>query len=488
MGAGKTRAAIEVVKEMRADQPDLCGSVFCTNSLKYQWREEIQKWDPDAKVVIIDGDKGTRARQWHGIGAVQYVIVGYTGLVFDWDHMKKHMPLDFCIADEATHIKGFRAKRSKRLKEMAKHVPVRMALTGQPVENRPEELFSIMEFVDPTVFGEFYKFDRTFIVRDHFGKPLRYKKLDLLHQRLDPAMVRRSREDIAQYLPTKNEVELPVRAYPLTQKLVDHVVRDLLGVLEEVGGAGEFDVAAHYGQHESTQQNALKGEVMSRVTCLRLLCSHPTLLTDSAVRFDDPDTPTGSKYASFLREAGYLGFEEGSAKLDALADLVDQLAQEGDFKLVVFSGFKQMLRLIGQMLREKEVGYTLMDGDTPSEERFKKMARFKTSPSCRVFLSSDAGAYGINLDTGTHLINYDLPWSAGALQQRIARIDRTSSEVGQIDIVNMFTADTVEEFQYLKLVEKAKVAAAFVDSEGIPAGRLDLDLDSLKAFLESRAN
>ena len=226
---------------------------------------------------------------------------------------------------------------------------------------------------------------------------------------------------------------------------------------------------------------------MSRVTCLRLLCSHPTLLTDSAVRFDDPDTPTGSKYASFLREAGYLGFEEESAKLDALAELVDELRGEGAFKLVIFSGFKQMLRIIGAMLQERKVGYTLMDGDTEAKARFTKMERFKTSPSCQVFLSSDAGAYGINLDTGTHLINYDLPWSAGALQQRIARIDRTSSEVGQINIVNMFTAGTVEEYQYLKLVEKAKVAAAFVDSEGIPAGKLDLDLDSLKQFLESQA-
>ena len=256
MGAGKTRAAIEVVKEMRAEDGSVAGSVFCTRSLKFQWEDEIHKWDPDAKVAIIDGTKDQRAAQWRQLEYAQYVIMGYPALLFDWENMQRYLPMDFVIADEATHIKGFRAKRSRRLKEVGRHVPVRMALTGQPVENRPEELFSIMEFVDPTVFGDFFKFDRTFIVRDHFGKPVRYKKLDLLHQRLDPAMVRRSREDIAQYLPQKAEVELPVRAYPMTQQLIDHVVADLLGVLEEVTSVGEFNVAAHYGQEESSQQNA----------------------------------------------------------------------------------------------------------------------------------------------------------------------------------------------------------------------------------------
>lgn len=488
MGAGKTRVAIEVVKELRSQQPDLAGSVFCTNSLKYQWREEIQKWDPGAKVAIIDGTKAKRGYQWHQLEDAQYVILGYTALIFDWDLMKKYMPTDFCISDEATQIKSFKAKRSRRLKEVGKHVPMRLALTGQPVENRPEELFSIMEFVDPTVFGEFWKFDRTFIVRDHFGRPTRYKKLDMMHRRLDPAMVRRSREDIAQYLPTKNEVELPVQPYPKTQQVLTVITEDLLGLLSEAMGGAEFDVEAHYGEKERDQSdNRLKGEVMSRVVCMRLLCCHPSLLTDSGARYDDPDTPTGSKYASYLRSAGYLNFEEDSAKLDALMEYIDELSAEGDFKLVIFSGFKQMLRIIGSHLRCRKIGYTIMDGDTPAKERFQKMQRFRDQNSCQVFLSSDAGSYGINLDTGTNLINYDLPWSGGVLAQRIARIDRTSSAVGQINIVNMFCAGTVEEYQYLKLVEKGKVAAAFVDSEGISAGKLDLDLASLKSFLESHS-
>jgi SNF2 family DNA or RNA helicase len=299
-------------------------------------------------------------------------------------------------------------------------------------------------------------------------------------------MIRRSREDIAQYLPVKNEIELPVKAYPKAQSLLDLITDDLLGLLEEVEPTSEWDVAAHYGRSEDTSHQRLKGEVMSRVVCMRLLACHPHLLTNSAIRYDDPDTPTGSGYASTLRKHGHLEFIEDSAKLDALMEYIEELAGEGPFKLVVFSGFKTMLRIIAIELREREIGYTIMDGDTKSADRHKKMTRFKTSPACQVFLSSDAGAYGIDLDVGTNLINYDLPWSGGALQQRIARIDRTSSVVGQINIVNMFTANTVEEYQYLVLQEKAKVAGAFVDAKDIVAGKLDLDLNGLKQFLEDR--
>jgi SNF2 family DNA or RNA helicase len=112
------------------------------------------------------------------------------------------------------------------------------------------------------------------------------------------------------------------------------------------------------------------------------------------------------------------------------------------------------------------------------------MDRFNTDPACRVFLSSDAGAYGINLNAGSHLINYDFPWSAGALAQRVARIDRTSSEREQISIVHMYGAQTIEQRQLDMLEQKADVAGAFVDGRGIDrGGSFVLNLSSLRGFL-----
>ena len=300
-------------------------------------------------------------------------------------------------------------------------------------------------------------------------------------------MYRKSREDIAAFLPEVSRIDMPVGLYPKTQKLYDFIKDDLLTVIEDMlesGESGGFDVAAHYGEGDSAS-NRMKGEVMSRITAMRLLISHPSLLLRSAESYEDESTVIGSKYASFLKQEGGLVMDEGSWKLDTLMGYIEELGEERpDYKLVIFSGFKQMLSIIGTELQNRKIGFTSMTGDTSADIRFERMTRFNTKPGCKVFLSSDAGAYGINLDAGTHLINYDLPWSAGALDQRVARIDRTSSKNSHIDTVYMYAHDTVEQYQYEMLKEKSKVAKAFVDGEGYDAaGKLDLELSSLRQFL-----
>ena len=481
MGAGKTRVAIETVNRIPGK---VRGAVFCTSSLKYQWEAEIKKWS-DLSSVVIDGTKKKRNKLY--FGKENFVILSYDMLIHDWDVVST-LGLDFVIADEVTMIKSFTAKRSKRLKQLVTHVPYRYGLSGQPVENRPEELFSIMEFVDPEVLGKFYKFDRTFITRDNWGKPLKYKNLDLLTKTLGTAMYRKSREDIAQFLPKKLESELPVHLDAASQKVYDHICDSLIAVLDEAAekGLGSFNLLAHYGKGDNTDANVLKGKIMSRITTMRLLCDHPELLKYSADDFDDPETTSGSQYASALKEEGLLDkLPATSPKLIALQAYVSEVLSSDEFsKLVIFSGFKPQLYMIGTVLKDMDIGYTSITGDTSAYKRKERMDRFNSSPTCRVFLSSDAGAYGINLDSGTHLINYDLPWSAGALQQRVARIDRTSSDMEQITITYMFCAETIEQRQYEMLREKTKIAEAFIDGKGFdPNGTLTLELSTLRKFL-----
>ena len=491
MGAGKTRVAIEAVKELDPGP----GVVFCTNSLKYQWAEaEIPKWHPGATVLVVDGTKKKRTAQYEQAAAHDYTVLSYDMLVHDWDLVRQYLPTGFVIADEATLIKGFRAKRSKRLKAMAKHVPYRFALSGQPVENKPEELFSIMEFVDPDVLGPFHKFDRAFIVRDPSGRPRRYRNLHVLNDLMSGAMYRKSREDIAEFLPDKVESEVPVHLDAKSQKVYDHVRDDLLRLLDEMvdsGSMGHFDLLAHYGKSDNESGEA-KGQIMARITAMRLLCSHPSLLLRSAEDFDNPDTSTGSGYASELLKAGVVSSETGGFGTDAASNkslalfhtLSEVFEQDETAKVVIFSGFKPMVSLIGQQLVASKTGFTSMTGDTPAQERQRRMDRFNTDPKCRVFLSSDAGAYGINLNAGSHLINYDFPWSAGALAQRVARIDRTSSERQQINIVHLYNYGTIEHRQLEMLRQKAEVADAFVDGIGAdPRGSLSLSLSSLRDFL-----
>lgn len=492
MGAGKTAVALTTARELREEDPSLQAVVFCTNSLKYQWVLEIQKWDPGATSVVIDGDKRKRRKQYAESELVDYTILSYDMLIHDWKEIVTHVQYDMLIADEVTMIKSFAAKRSKKLKTLAKSADVRIGLSGQPVENRPEELFSIMEFVDPEVLGPFHRFDRTFIDRNSWGKPIRYKNLDVLHDRLGDAMFRRSRADIAEYLPERQETDVPIGMDTKTADLYEYILGDLLAVIEEATNSGNFksfNLMAHYGRGNDEDSNWLKGQIMSRLTAMRLLTGHPSLLLNSAADFDDEDTPSGSAYASLLLEQGMLGdLPTTSTKLTALLDMVDEIFSESmEQKVVVFSGFKPMLRLIGEGLQQRRIGYTSMTGDTPAKVRHERIVRFNTDPKCRLFLSSDAGAYGVNLDSGTHLINYDLPWSAGALQQRVARIDRTSTKHAHIDILYLYMAGTIEERQYHMLQEKARIADAFIDGRGYDpkdGGILQLELSSLREFLE----
>jgi SNF2 family DNA or RNA helicase len=490
MGSGKTRVAIETVQSLAASGKVIAGSVFVQNSTKFQWAREIEHWAPGESVLVIDGDAKKRRLLYMSASSHLYTILNYESLIHDWELIQEFLPIDFLVADECTNIKSFRAQKSRRLKALGKHTPFRFGMSGQPVENRPEELFSIMEFVDPSVLGRFDKFDRTFISRDHWGRPRSYKNLGLLHSTLAAAMFRKSRDDISQFLPDVVTVDSPVELGAWGTSLYRHIRSDLLNVLDMAldAGMGGFDLLGAYGRSDGEDDGGkFKGMVMSRVMAMRLLCGHPQLLLKSAKDFDDPDVLGGSQYAASLREGGLLsGAPQTSPKLKYLMDKIDAiLGEDPSNKVVVFSGFKAMLSIISEELREAKYGYTLLTGDIPSKSRDESIVKFNSDYRCRVFLSSDAGAYGVNLNSGTHLISYDLPWSAGAFAQRVARIDRTSSVSESIFIDSMFCRGTIEERQYDMLRQKKRIAEAFIDGKFDSSGQLPLTLESLREFLSS---
>jgi SNF2 family DNA or RNA helicase len=143
-----------------------------------------------------------------------------------------------------------------------------------------------------------------------------------------------------------------------------------------------------------------------------------------------------------------------------------------------------MLLLIQQALANLKVDMVKITGDVAAADRDRSIRRFNEHPECRVFLSSDAGAYGVDLHRGSHLICYDLPWSAGVLQQRISRIDRTSSAFSSINIFYLYGAGTIEERMLHQLQQKMAVAGAFLDGKyDLKSGSLPLDFQSLREFL-----
>lgn len=486
MGSGKTRTSIEIIERLAKDRKVASGSVFVQNSTKFQWKREIEYWS-GSSVIVIDGDKKARTAQYRKAHKFRYTILNYEALVHDWELIKEYLPIDFVIADEVTNIKSFKAKKSRHLKALGQHTDYKFGMSGQPVENRPEELFSIMEFVDPTALGPFHKFDRTFIQRDSWGRPKYYKNLNTLKNSMSECMFRRSRDDIAEFLPKLLTMDTSVQLDPWSHLLYSEIKFDLLDLIDMAlaAGMGSFDLMANYGRGDDTASNQFKGLIMSRVTAMRLLCDHPALLFKSAADFDDPEVAGGSQYASELMAAGRLDkAPTTSSKLVALMDMVDEILSEDPMnKIVIFSGFKAMLHLISLELKAKKYGHTLISGDVPASVRDERIVKFNSDYTCRVFLSSDAGAYGVNLDAGTHLISYDLPWSAGSFAQRVARIDRTSSKHESIVINSMFSQNTIEERQHEMLIQKRKISEAFLDGQFDEKGQLPLDLSSLREFL-----
>jgi SNF2 family DNA or RNA helicase len=195
MGLGKTPMTIAAIETLRKNQ-EITETVLvlCLASLKYQWQKEIEKFT-GYESLVIDGTPKVRKDQYDRSKQYRYVIMNYEQVVNDWD-LIKDKDFSAIICDEATAIKGFRAKRAKKVKELAKKIPIRYALTGTPIENgRPEEIFSIMQFVNPAILGRFDLFDKTFIVRNHFGGVQRYTNLETLHRTLTVHSVRKAQTD-----------------------------------------------------------------------------------------------------------------------------------------------------------------------------------------------------------------------------------------------------------------------------------------------------
>jgi SNF2 family DNA or RNA helicase len=486
MGLGKTAMSIAAIETLR-DSQDITKPVLviCLSSLKYQWQKEIAKFS-DSSSTVIDGSKLKREKQW--VESTDYIICNYEAVVNDWEIVSK-IEWHAVVCDEATAIKGFRSQRAKKVKQLSKDVKVRFALTGTPIENgRPEELYSIMQFVDPNLLGRFDLFDQTFIVRNHFGGVQRYRNLPLFHEKVQQASVRKTQtdEDVAPYLPDtiyRDPIVVPfdTDSKNLYKYIAEELCNELIEAQQLLGA--NFSLMAHYG-HESKQSgpaDAMRGSIMSKITALRMLCDHPELLIDSAQKFEEQNGE-GSAYAYSLKERDLL-LSKKSHKLMALKTYVeDHLDTDPDAKVVIFTSYVGMLKKIQDL-----VGGTLYTGSMDAKEKEASKEKFLTNPACRVFISSDAGGYGVDLPNANLLINYDLPWSAGLSVQRNGRIKRASSRWPTVIIQDMIMENSIEVRQHDMLQQKNAVADAVLDGAGINSrGGVDMTVGSLISFLTGK--
>lgn len=487
MGLGKSPITIFSVEELMATG-DITSPVLVValSSLKYQWQKEIAKFAPESVAVVVDGTPAKRKEQYARIknweeDQLDYVVANYEQVTRDWEFFG-NFTWGAVVADEATALKSFRSKRATAMKKLAKDVPVRIALTGTPMENgKPEEIFSIMEFVDPTVLGRFDMFDKTFIVRNRSGWVERYRNLPTLHKALAPASVRKKQTDpdVAPYLP--DVIDMP----PIEVQwdnggwdLYQTISRDLLLTLDEAtemfGSSWSFNVAAHYGHKSDNNFDAmefeLRGRIMTRIQALRMMCVAPELIRISAQKFasrivgDEIIDGSGSEYAYLLQQEGHLDRKLGTPKLDMVAGYLNEfLALDDRNKAVIFSSFVDTLPMIASSIKEASV---LFHGGMSAKQKEAAKEQFQQDPETRVLISSDAGGFGVDLPQANLLVNVDLPWTSGAALQRNSRIIRASSTWPSVRLDRFLMSQSLELRQWEALTHKSAVAAAVMDGTG----------------------
>jgi SNF2 family DNA or RNA helicase len=435
MGLGKTIQGIGTA-ELLARQCDIRKVlVVCPASLKSQWRSEIHRFC-DRSVQLIGGRAAERVSEYRN--EVFYTVCNYEQVLRDITAIEQ-IPWDLIILDEGQRIKNWESKTSQTIKGLRSRFV--LVLTGTPLENRLDDLFSIAQFVDDRRLGPGFRFFNTHRILDEKGKVLGYKNLASLRETLKPFLLRRTRESVALELPARTS-EI-VRIAPSDEQLAMH--------------QGHMQIVAAI-----TRKPFISEMDLLRLKKELLMCR---MVADSTFLVDK-DPP------------GY------STKLERLEELLEQLFAEKDRKVVLFSEWTTMLDLIQPLLTKRSLEFVRLDGKVPQKKRQELIHRFQKDPSCRLFLTTNAGSTGLNLQAANTVINVDLPWNPAVLEQRIARAHRMGQK-RPIDVYILMTEGTIEESLLATLAAKKDLALAALDVESdVDLVKLASGIEDLKSRLE----
>lgn len=487
LGTGKTVVSIAAIEELR-DRGDVkCALLIMSSSLTVQWKERIEQFTNGAKVLVVDGSLSPAKRKAAYTACLQqrpdYLVMGIRQVVKDLSFVKSLSP-DLVLVDEVTSIKNFGTQQTKAIKKLKPRY--RIGLTAEPVENgKAEELFSIMQWIDDDVLGNWQEFEDTFIVRNQYNFITGYKNMPEMNRRLMQACISKRRDDpdVASFMPTVEEYNVHVEMDSETKKLYDQVAKELLYELYAAGPSVSKDLAKYYAG-EKSEDNSSMGAITGRLLALHLLLDDPSLLEASARSYEDPSDPRGSKYAHTLWKAGRLPPSGvAGSKLEACLELATEYLEEDPrHKVVIFARFRGVLPLLADGL--KKYKSVLFHGELNGKQRGEAIATFTSDPECRLFISSDAGGYGVDLYAASHLINYDLPMASGTFKQRNGRHVRASSIFRHVYIDNLIVRKSIEEYQLTRLNYKARVSRAVLTGVSEADGRVTNESKSLTKFLE----
>jgi len=400
MGLGKTLQSIgsAIAKKDIFDFKKVL--VVCPASLKAQWKKEIERFTHE-QALIIQGTPEEREAQYFDENHF-FLIANYESVLRDQVIINKAQ-VDFLILDEAQRAKNFETKTASSLKKLkTKHT---LIITGTPIENKLIDLYSIIGIFDQHFLGPLWEFSYQHCLFDP-NKPNKingYYDLKKLKSKLSTVLIRREKREILKELPNLQQVDVPIGFTPLQAEYHASYANGIAQIVHKKF-LTPFDL----------------NRLQQLLTCMRMVCDSTYLI--------DEETNESPK----LEELEHILLEE--------LDLQNETR-----KIIIFSEWVKVHKLIGQLLRKLNIGFVELNGKVPVKSRGKLIEKFETDDRCKIFLSTEAGGVGLNLQMADTVINFELPWNPAKKNQRIGRIDRLGQKNRKLTVFNFITKGTIEE-------------------------------------------
>lgn len=428
MGLGKTIQAIAACALLHRLGTVQRVLVVAPASLKTEWEEQIERFTHLGCQVVY----GTRKRRMnHYLSPAFFTLVNYEQVRSDALDINSGLKPDAVILDEAQRIKNWSTGTAQAVKRLESRYA--FVLTGTPIENRIDELYSIIDFLDPAVFGPLFRFNRNFYTLNERGRPVEYKNLHKLQQKIGPLMLRRRKADVETELPGRTDKNFFVALSQGQQSAyAEH----------------ETQVARLIGIGKNRPLNKQEQEkLMRELAMMRMIC-------DTNYILDPSDTVC--------------------PKLKELEKILDEALEDKDVKVVIFSEWVRMLELVKGLCEKMNIGYAWHTGSVPQHRRRAEIQLFKKDPDCRAFICSESGGVGLNLQNAGMVINCDLPWNPAKLEQRIARVWR-KHQTRTVHVINLISENTIEHRMLETLSAKQDLA------DGVLDNRVDLNTISMRS-------
>ena len=427
MGLGKTLQAIIAMTQYQLLHPGSLCLVVCPTSLIHNWQEECNKFNPLLRVLPLDGTPAQRKKLLTGIHNYDIVVTSYNLLQKDIE-IYQTIPFGYAILDEAQHIKNRTTRNAKSVKML--QAKYRLILTGTPIENSLDELWSLFDFLMPGLLSSYDRFLEKYVrVQQVAEKPSNH--LETLRRKVSPFILRRMKKDLLTDLPPVSEIVYHCSLSEVQKELYRSYAQSAREELSRlVKNEGFERVQIH---------------VLATLTRLKQICCHPAI---------------------FAKEKPEPG---DSAKYDMLLELLHSL-MVSSHRTVVFSQYTRMLSIIRQDLQQQGIRFSYLDGS--SKNRMSIVREFNETPSIPIFLVSlKAGGSGLNLTSADTVVHFDLWWNPAVKDQATDRVHRFG-QTAEVSSYTLISLNTIEEKILALLNRKKDLVKKIVNCEEEVLGKL----------------